>query len=92
MRVWPVLREVLARGAGTTPGRGSVPLRRSTRGLSAGGSRLDVNLDGKIDAAGAAVLYVAWPKLANAVLSPVLDAELRRGAGAPRAERSRAAA
>ena len=46
--------------------------------LAAGGSRLDVDLDGKIDAAGAAVLDVAWPKLANAVLAPVLDAELRQ--------------
>ena len=46
--------------------------------LAAGGSRLDADLDGKVDAAGAAVLDVAWPKLANAALSPVLDAELRQ--------------
>ena len=46
--------------------------------LSAGGSRLDADLDGKIDSAGAAILDVAWPKLANATLAPVLDAELRQ--------------
>jgi acyl-homoserine lactone acylase PvdQ len=76
MRVWPVLREVLARGAGTP--RAASAVAQVDAWLSAGGSRLDVNLDGKIDTSGAAVLDVAWPKLANAVLSPVLDAELRQ--------------
>ena len=76
MRVWPVLRDVLARGAGTP--RASSAVAQVDAWLSAGGSRLDADLDGKIDAAGAAVLDVAWPKLANAALSPVLDAELRQ--------------
>ena len=76
MRVWPVLRDVLARGAGTP--RASSAVAHVDAWLSAGGSRLDADLDGKIDAAGAAVLDVAWPKLANAALSPVLDAELRQ--------------
>jgi acyl-homoserine lactone acylase PvdQ len=40
--------------------------------VKAGASRLDRNLDGKIDDPGAAVLDIAWPKLADAVLSPVL--------------------
>ena len=37
-----------------------------------GSSRLDADGDGKIDDPGAAVLDAAWPKLADAVLSPVL--------------------
>jgi acyl-homoserine lactone acylase PvdQ len=36
------------------------------------GSRLDANLDGKIDAAGAAIMDAWWPKLAIAVLQPQL--------------------
>ena len=76
MRVWPIVRDVLARGAGTPRAAGAAA--QVDAWLAAGGSRLDADLDGKIDAAGAAVLDVAWPKLANAVLAPVLDAELRQ--------------
>ena len=36
------------------------------------GSRLDVNLDGKVDAPGAAIMDAWWPKLAVAALQPVL--------------------
>jgi acyl-homoserine lactone acylase PvdQ len=36
------------------------------------GSRLDLNLDGKVDAAGAAIMDAWWPRLAVAVLQPVL--------------------
>ena len=71
VRVWPSIRGVLDRG---TP-----PTDRARRAallvddwLSQGGSRLDVNLDGKIDAAGAAVLDTAWAPLGDAVLRPVL--------------------
>jgi acyl-homoserine lactone acylase PvdQ len=39
---------------------------------ASGSSRLDRDLDGKIDAAGAAIMDAAWPRLADAVLSPVL--------------------
>ena len=76
MRVWPILRDVLARGAGTP--RASAAVAQVDVWLSAGGSRLDADLDGKVDSAGAAILDVAWPKLANATLAPVLDAELRQ--------------
>ena len=38
----------------------------------AGSSRLDRDLDGKIDDAGAAVMDVVWPRVADAVMSPVL--------------------
>ncbi len=71
VRVWPSVRGVLDRG---TP-----PTDRARRAallvddwLGRGGSRLDVNLDGKIDAAGAAVLDAAWTPLGDAVFNPVL--------------------
>jgi hypothetical protein len=69
--VWPVIRGVLDR---TTP-----PTDRARRAaqlvddwLAHGGSRLDADLDGKIDAGGAAVLDAAWTGLGDAVLEPVL--------------------
>jgi acyl-homoserine lactone acylase PvdQ len=71
IRVWPSIRGVLDRG---TP-----PTDRARRAaqlvddwLARGGSRLDVDLDGKIDAPGAAVLDTAWIPLTDAVLEPVL--------------------
>lgn len=42
----------------------------------AGGSRLDVDLDGRVDAAGAAVMDAAWPKIADAFMAPVLGPNL----------------
>ncbi|HEX6013480.1 MAG TPA: hypothetical protein VFY87_17095, partial [Geminicoccaceae bacterium] len=39
-------------------------------------SRLDRDLDGRIDSPGAAVMDAAWPRLAEAALSPVLGPEL----------------
>jgi acyl-homoserine lactone acylase PvdQ len=41
-----------------------------------GSSRLDRDLDGKIDAPGAAIMDAAWPKIADAVMSPVLGPQL----------------
>ena len=75
MRVWPVIRETLARGTGTP--RATAAVARLDAWYAAGGSRLDADLDGKVDSAGAAVLDAAWGKLANAVFAPVLDEELR---------------
>jgi hypothetical protein len=40
----------------------------------AGSSRLDRNLDGKIDDPGAAILDAAWPRIANAVVAGGLPA------------------
>ena len=37
-----------------------------------GSSRIDADLDGRIDHPGAAILDAAWPRLADAVMSPVL--------------------
>ena len=75
MRVWPVVREVLARGSGTP--RATAAAAQLDTWYASGGSRLDANLDGKVDAAGAAVLDAAWSKIANAVLGTVLDKEAR---------------
>jgi acyl-homoserine lactone acylase PvdQ len=76
LRVWPVIRDVLARGTSTP--RAVAAAAQVDAWLAAGGSRLDADLDGKVDAAGAAVLDAAWPRLANAVFEPVLDTELRQ--------------
>jgi acyl-homoserine lactone acylase PvdQ len=71
MRVWPVVHDVLARGTGTVRAAAAAAALEGWR--ATGGSRLDADLDGKIDAAAAAVLDAFWPRLANAVLAPVLD-------------------
>ncbi len=71
MRVWPVIRAVLARGTAPTP-RASAAAGQLDAWVTAGGSRIDDDLDGKIDAAGAAVMDAAWDRLADAVLAPVL--------------------
>lgn len=75
VRVWPLVRDVLARGTGTA--RAAAAASRLDAWYASGGSRLDGNLDGKVDSAGAAVLDALWPRLANAVLGGVLDQELR---------------
>jgi hypothetical protein len=41
-----------------------------------GGSRLDRDLDGKIDDPGAAIVDAAWPRIADAVLAPILGPQL----------------
>jgi acyl-homoserine lactone acylase PvdQ len=41
-----------------------------------GGSRLDADLDGKIDDPGAAIMDAAWPKIANAFMKPQLGPQL----------------
>jgi acyl-homoserine lactone acylase PvdQ len=74
-RVWPVLRDVLARGSGTARAAGAAA--QLDAWYAAGGSRLDADLDGKVDAPGAAVLDAAWSRLANAALAPVLDEQAR---------------
>jgi acyl-homoserine lactone acylase PvdQ len=62
---------------------GTAPSARATRMLelleewrAQGGSRLDRDLDGKIDHAGAAILDTAWPRLADAAMTPVLGKPL----------------
>ncbi|MDQ2940373.1 MAG: hypothetical protein M3R23_07580, partial [Actinomycetota bacterium] len=41
-----------------------------------GGSRLDRDLDGKIDDPGAAIMDVAWPKIADVFMGPKLGPQL----------------
>ena len=76
-RVWPTIAAVLTTGPAPT-----LRAQRMADILDswwqAGGSRLDRNGDGKIDDPGAAVLDVAWPKLADAVLRPILGPLLPR--------------
>lgn len=71
VRVWPVIREVLGRGNAPST-RAATAARLVDEWLAAGGSRLDRDGDGAIDAGGAAVLDAAWSRLADAVLEPVL--------------------
>ena len=71
VRVWPAIREVLRTGsAPSARAEGAASLLDSWR--LAGSSRLDRELDGKVDDPGAAVMDAAWPRIANAVMTPVL--------------------
>lgn len=67
----PLLAEVLRGGAAPSPLAGQM-LDLLDAWHSAGGSRLDRDLDGKIDDPGAAIIDAAWPKLADAWASSVL--------------------
>jgi acyl-homoserine lactone acylase PvdQ len=71
----PLLSEVL-RGAPAPSARSMRMLELLEAWRAKGGSRLDRDLDGKIDDPGAAVLDTAWPRLADAVLTPVLGQSL----------------
>ena len=71
LQVWPSIRAVLRMGSAPNA-RAEAAVGLVDVWAAAGGSRLDRDLDGKIDAAGAAVLDAAWPDLADAVLSPLL--------------------
>ena len=70
---WPVVADVLRKGGLNPP---SVRARRMYELLNEwrgrGASRLDRALDGKIDHPGAAIIDAAWPRITDAVLSPVL--------------------
>ena len=76
-RVWPTIRAVLQTGqAPSARAEAAAGLLDSWR--ESGSSRLDRDLDGRIDDPGAAVMDAAWPKLADAVMSPVLGPVLGR--------------
>lgn len=86
VEVWPVVRAVLDQATAPT-GRAAASASLVDRWLLDGGSRLDRDLDGNVDAAGAAVLDRAWEGLTEAVLSPVLGAlTARLAAVVPRDE------
>ncbi|MBA3261935.1 MAG: penicillin acylase family protein [Thermoleophilaceae bacterium] len=71
----PILAEVL-RGSAAPSTRSMRMLELLEAWRAQGGSRLDRDLDGKIDDPGAAVLDTAWPRLADAALTPVLGQPL----------------
>ncbi len=75
---WPVIARVLAKGSAP-----SALARKAADAVSAwsaaGSSRLDRDLDGKIDDPGAAVLDAAYPGLARAVMSGRLGSGLTKG-------------
>ena len=78
--VWPTIAKMLAKTASPNArDQQLVTLLDAWR--AAGGSRLDEDLDGRIDDPGAAIMDTAWPRLADAVLSPVLGALTERLAG-----------
>jgi acyl-homoserine lactone acylase PvdQ len=67
---------------------GPAPTQRAARMLkllrnwrTQGASRLDRALDGKIDHPGAAIMDAAWPRIADAVMTPVLGPQLGDLAG-----------
>ncbi len=69
--VWPIIRRVL--------NGGKAPSKLAARAAhlidlwrAQGASRLDRNLDGRIDAPGTAVMDTAWDGIARAVMRPVL--------------------
>ena len=69
--VWPIIRRVLKRGR--APSRLAAEAARLIDVWRAqGASRIDGNLDGEIDAPGAAVMDTAWNGIAKAVMRPVL--------------------
>jgi hypothetical protein len=71
VRVWPVIRDVLRTGtAPSARAEAAAALLDSWR--ASGSSRLDRSLDGRIDDPGAAVMDAAWPRLADAVMAPIL--------------------
>jgi hypothetical protein len=71
--LWPVIRKVLGRSAppDALTGQAADVL---TAWSNAGASKLDGDLDGKIDDPGAAIIGPAWTNFANAVLTPKLGA------------------
>lgn len=71
----PLLARVL-RGGRAPSARAAQMLDLLEQWRREGGSRLDRDLDGGIDAPGAAILDEAWPGIANATLVPVLGRPL----------------
>jgi acyl-homoserine lactone acylase PvdQ len=76
-QVWPRIQAVLATGPAPSARAEAAALLLDTW-VQTGASRVDRELDGRIDAAGAAVMDTAWPRLADAVMSPILGPLLDR--------------
>jgi len=67
----PAITAVLQTGPAPSP-REQQMLALLEQWRTEGSSRLDRDLDGRIDAPGAAIMDAAWPWIADAVMSPVL--------------------
>jgi acyl-homoserine lactone acylase PvdQ len=70
-RTVPVLARLL-QGSKAPSAQAQGMLDQMVAWSQAGGSRLDVDLDGRIDHPGAASMDAAWPRIADALLRPVL--------------------
>ena len=71
----PLLARVLKGGPAPSP-RAQRMLELLEAWTRAGGSRLDRDLDGRIDDPGAAIMDGAWDRLANAAMMPLLGGPL----------------
>jgi acyl-homoserine lactone acylase PvdQ len=71
VRVWPVIKAVLQTGAAPSARAEAATSLLDNWRLN-GSSRLDRDLDGRVDDPGAAVMDAAWPRIADAVMTPVL--------------------
>jgi acyl-homoserine lactone acylase PvdQ len=71
----PLLARVL-KGSKAPNAQAKAMLAQLVAWNKSGGSLLDLNGDGKIDAPGEAIVDVAWTKLANAFMKPVLGPQL----------------
>ena len=88
VRVWPIIRAVLQTGAAPSArAEAAAGLLDSWR--SNGSSRLDRELDGKVDDPGAAVMDAAWPRHRRRGDDARARAARRPARGAARAERRR---
>ncbi len=75
--VWPSIRAVLRTGAAPSA-RAEAAVALVDAWRRGGSSRIDHDLDGKVDDPGAAVMDAAWPGLADAVMAPVLGPLVER--------------
>ena len=73
--VTPVLAKVLSGAPAPTP-RDAQMLQLLRDWRAHGSSRLDRDLDGKVDEPGAAIMDAAWNGIADAVMGPVLGPQL----------------
>jgi acyl-homoserine lactone acylase PvdQ len=73
--VFPLVAQVLS-GVAAPNARDARMVQLMAEWRAEGSSRLDRDGDGKVDAPGAAIIDAAWPRIADAVLSPVLGVQL----------------
>src|SRR3954447_14094650 len=77
-QLWPTLKAVLDKGSAPSPAAGQL-VAALAAWSAAGGSRVDANLDGKIDNPGAVILDTAWKGITDAGLCDRLGTSLCKG-------------